>query len=131
MISNCIARKTSFLIRTGLSLARFSTQNLAYTKGKPAQNLINLSIGEVFDQMTHKYHNHIFLNSYSQNISFTYQKAHELSLSLATALVKNLGLKPKDRIGIYSYNKWEWTIIQMAAAMADLILVNINPAYQS
>ncbi len=76
MISNCIARKTSFLIRTGLSLAHFSTQNLAYTKGKPAQNLINLSIGEVFDQMTHKHPDHIFLNSYSQNVSFTYQKAH-------------------------------------------------------
>jgi fatty-acyl-CoA synthase len=46
-------------------------------------------------------------------------------------MIKNLGLKPKDRIGIYSYNKWEWFIIQLAAAMADLILVNINPAYQS
>jgi len=40
-------------------------------------------------------------------------------------------LKPKDRIGIYSYNKWEWFIIQIAAGLADLILVNINPAYQS
>jgi len=54
-----------------------------------------------------------------------------MALSLATGMIKNLGLKPKDRIGIYSYNKWEWVIIQMAAAMADLILVNINPAYQS
>ena len=81
--------------------------------------------------MTHKYPDNIFLNSYSQNVSFTYQKAHELSLSLATSLIKNLGLKPKDRIGVYSYNKWEWVIIQMAAGIADLILVNINPAYQS
>lgn len=46
-------------------------------------------------------------------------------------MIKKLGLKPKDRIGIYSYNKWEWFIMQIAAAMADLILVNINPAYQS
>ena len=81
--------------------------------------------------MTEKYPDNIFINSYSQNISFTYQKAHETALSLATGLIKNLGLKPKDRIGVYSYNKWEWVIIQMAAAMADLILVNINPAYQS
>jgi fatty-acyl-CoA synthase len=54
-----------------------------------------------------------------------------LSLQLATGMITKLGLKPKDRIGIYSYNKWEWVIIQMAAAMADLILVNINPAYQA
>jgi fatty-acyl-CoA synthase len=50
---------------------------------------------------------------------------------LATGLIQSFGLKPKDRIGIYSYNKWEWYIVQMAAAIADLILVNINPAYQS
>jgi fatty-acyl-CoA synthase len=50
---------------------------------------------------------------------------------LATGLITKLGLKPKDRVGVYSYNKWEWFIIQIAAAMADLILVNINPAYQA
>ncbi len=70
-------------------------------------------------------------NSYSQNVSFTYEKAYKTALSLATGLIKNIGLKPKDRIGVYSYNKWEWLIIQLAAAMADLILVNINPAYQA
>ena len=46
-------------------------------------------------------------------------------------MVKNFDLKPKDRIGIYAYNRYEWVVVQMAAAMADLILVNINPAYQS
>lgn len=76
MISNCIARKVSFLIRRGTYLAAFSTQKLAYTKGKDAQNLINFSIGQLFDQITHKYPDNIFLNSYSQNVSFSYQKAH-------------------------------------------------------
>jgi fatty-acyl-CoA synthase len=46
-------------------------------------------------------------------------------------LVKSFGLKPKDRVGIYAYNKWEWVVVQLAAAIADLILVNINPAYLS
>lgn len=50
---------------------------------------------------------------------------------MATGLVNKFQLKPKDRIGIYAYNKYEWVAIQLAAAMADLILVNINPAYQS
>lgn len=81
--------------------------------------------------MTEKYPSNICVNSYSQNVSFSYEKTHQIALSLATGLIKNLGLIPKDRIGIYSYNKWEWFIIQIAAAMADLILVNINPAYQS
>ena len=33
-------------------------------------------------------------------------------------------------MGIYSPNKAEWTMLQFAAARADLILVNVNPAFQ-
>lgn len=40
-------------------------------------------------------------------------------------------MKPKDRIAIYAYNNYQWYLVQLAAALADLILVNINPAYQS
>ena len=41
-----------------------------------------------------------------------------------------LGLQKGDRIGIYSPNRWEWTVVQFAAARADLILVNLNQAFQ-
>jgi fatty-acyl-CoA synthase len=93
--------------------------------------LINVSLGETFTLTTEKYPDLVAINSYSQNVTMTYEQAFKKSLELATALIKKLHLKPKDRIGIYSYNKWEWYIIQMAAGLADLILVNINPAYQS
>ena len=43
----------------------------------------------------------------------------------------SLGLEKGDRVGIYSPNNAEWTVIQMATARADLILVNVNPAFQS
>jgi fatty-acyl-CoA synthase len=42
-----------------------------------------------------------------------------------------LGLEPGDRVAIWSPNKAEWTLTQYAAARAGLILVTINPAYQS
>ncbi len=41
----------------------------------------------------------------------------------------SLGLQKGDRVGIYSPNCAEWTIVQMACARADLILVNVNPAF--
>ena len=41
-----------------------------------------------------------------------------------------LGLQKGDRVGIYSPNKAEWTLLQFAASRADLILVNVNPAFQ-
>ena len=34
-------------------------------------------------------------------------------------------------MGIYSPNNAEWTTLQYACARADLILVNVNPAFQS
>lgn len=50
----------------------------------------------------------------------------ELAFSLLA-----LGLEAGDRVGIYSPNCAEWTLVQMACARADLILVNVNPAFQA
>jgi fatty-acyl-CoA synthase len=41
-----------------------------------------------------------------------------------------MGLNKKDRVGIYAPNRLEWMLLQYATALDDLILVNINPAYQ-
>ena len=42
-----------------------------------------------------------------------------------------LGLRPGERIGIWSPNRSEWVLTMFAAARAGLILVNINPAYRA
>ena len=42
-----------------------------------------------------------------------------------------LGLKPGDRVGLWSPNRIEWVLTQYATAKAGLILVNINPAYRA
>ena len=81
--------------------------------------------------MTDKYPQRIILNSYEQNRSFTYEEITKLAVKLALGIKKQFNLQPKDRIGIYSLNKWEWYVVQLAAAFADLILVNINPSYRS
>jgi len=49
---------------------------------------------------------------------------------VAQSLITNLGLEKGDRIGIYSPNSAEWTLLQFAAARAGLILVNVNPAFR-
>ena len=41
-----------------------------------------------------------------------------------------LGLRPGDRIGIWSPNNIEWIITQFASAKVGLILITINPAYR-
>lgn len=41
------------------------------------------------------------------------------------------GLRPGERVGIYSPNCAEWTVPQYGAALAGLVLVNLNPAYRA
>jgi fatty-acyl-CoA synthase len=41
------------------------------------------------------------------------------------------GIGKGDRVGIWSPNRAEWTLVQYATAQLGAILVNINPAYRS
>jgi fatty-acyl-CoA synthase len=43
----------------------------------------------------------------------------------------SLGLQRGDRVGVWSPNCAEWTIVQYAAAKIGAILVTINPAYRA
>lgn len=82
-------------------------------------------------QMTERNPSKIALHCYEQNRSLTYEELTNVAVRLAQGLLKQFQLEPKDRIGVYSLNKWEWYVLQLAASFADLILVNINPSYRS
>ena len=47
------------------------------------------------------------------------------------AVCSSAGLQPGDRVGIWSPNYAEWTLVQYATAEIGVILVNINPAYRT
>ncbi len=61
---------------------------------------------------------------------WTYDEFYEATRRIATALIER-GTKPGDRVGLWSPNSAEWTMIQYAAAQVGAILVNINPAYRT
>src|SRR5581483_12272773 len=60
---------------------------------------------------------------------WTWRELREQADEFAAGLLA-LGLKPGERIGIWSLNRAEWALTQFAAAKAGLILVTINPAYR-
>lgn len=68
------------------------------------------------------------LVSQHQKVEFTYEQLNDKVDAVAQSLIA-LGLQRGDRVGIYSPNRWEWTVLQFAAARADLILVNVNPSF--
>jgi fatty-acyl-CoA synthase len=65
-----------------------------------------------------------------QGVRLTFAALRHEADSLAAGLIA-LGLKPGDRVGIWSPNRIEWVLTQYATAKAGLILVNINPGYRA
>ncbi|HOV18616.1 MAG TPA: AMP-binding protein, partial [Ottowia sp.] len=99
-------------------------------KGASSPALIEQTIGAFFDDMARRHADREALVVVHQKRRFTYRQLQTESRRLASALL-GLGLKPGDRIGIWSHNNAEWVLMQLATAMAGLVLVNINPAYRT
>ncbi|MGB1648574.1 MAG: AMP-binding protein [Cycloclasticus sp.] len=103
---------------------------LSYDYGVSDVPLVGKTIGNVFDETANRFPNKTALISRHQHIRWSYQEYKEQVDAFAAGLIE-LGLKPGERIGIWSQNKAEWAVVQFATAKAGLILVNINPAYRS
>ncbi len=105
------------------------TQALSYAHGASAVPLLGETIGAHFDRTIARWGNQPGLIARQQDIRWTYRDLGEHVDAFAAGLLA-LGLKPGERIGIWSPNNAEWVVTQFATAKAGLILVNINPAYR-
>jgi len=103
---------------------------LSYAKGGASLPLITSTIGDIFDQTVSKYPNNDALVVAHQKIHYNYKELQEKVDVCARAFI-GLGLKKGDRLGIWSLNRAEWVIVQIATSKVGIILVNINPAYRS
>ncbi|WP_420475696.1 AMP-binding protein [Noviherbaspirillum sp. ST9] len=101
----------------------------SYDQGSRETPLIEQTIGDFFDGMASRFPDNEALVSCHQQIRTTYRQLQQESNRLASALLES-GLRPGDRIGIWSHNNAQWLLTQIATAKAGLILVNINPAYR-
>ncbi|WP_225785253.1 AMP-binding protein [Xenophilus sp. Marseille-Q4582] len=102
----------------------------SYARGATEPALIEHTIGDFFDAMVAKQPDALALVSRHEGVRRSYRELQAESNRLASALLK-AGLKPGDRIGIWSHNNLAWVLMQIATAKAGLILVNINPAYRT
>jgi fatty-acyl-CoA synthase len=102
----------------------------SYVHGASNQPLIGETIGRHFDHIAGRFPDRPALVVRHQDIRLSYAELQKRVDALAAGFIA-LGLKPGDRIGIWSPNNLEWVLTQFATAKAGLILVNINPAYRS
>ena len=70
------------------------------------------------------------LVSRHQEIRWSYAEFHARVRRLAEGLVA-AGFGVGDRVGLWSPNLAEWTLLQYATAEIGVVLVNVNPAYRT
>ena len=104
-------------------------QQLSYVHGAHDVPLIGEPIGRFLSKIAVQYADNEALVVRHQNIRWTYKEFDARVTRLAAHLLA-LGLRPGDRVGIWSQNCAEWVLTQFATARAGLIMVNINPAYR-
>jgi fatty-acyl-CoA synthase len=63
------------------------------------------------------------------NVRWSWNELDRRVDRVAEALI-DLGIGPGEHVGIWSMNCPEWVVIQLAAARAGVVLVNVNPAYR-
>jgi fatty-acyl-CoA synthase len=105
------------------------TQALSYAGGPSSVALLGETIGAHFDRTVARWADRPALIARQQGIHWTWRELGERVDAFAAGLIA-LGLRPGERIGIWSPNNAEWVVTQFATAKAGLILVNINPAYR-
>ncbi len=102
---------------------------LSHDAGATRPPLLDETIGDNLARTTEAFADHEALVECATGRRWTYREFHEATRRIATALLDR-GTRPGDRIGIWSPNSAEWTMIQYATAQVGAILVNINPAYR-
>jgi fatty-acyl-CoA synthase len=102
---------------------------LSYAHGACDETLLGETIGHNLERTTARVPDSDALVSVHQGIRYTYAQFGEAVDRLASGLLA-AGLHKGDRVGVWSPNRAEWTLVQYATAKLGVILVNINPAYR-
>jgi len=101
----------------------------SYVHGAHDVPLIGETIGSFLAGIALRHGSNDALVVPHQQVRWTYAELDERVTRLAAGLLA-LGLRPGDRVGIWSQNCAEWVLVQFATARAGLVMVNINPAYR-
>jgi fatty-acyl-CoA synthase len=103
---------------------------LSYAHGTYPEPLLGETIGHNFERTVERVPDAEALVSFSQGVRFTYAQLNDAVDRLAGGMLEG-GLRKGDRVGVWSPNRAEWTLVQYATAKIGVILVNVNPAYRA
>lgn len=102
----------------------------SYDAGPVDTPLLEETIGANFERTVRSYPDFEALVDVAGGRRWTYAELNAEIDCVARALMA-AGIQAGDRVGIWSPNCPEWTILQYATAKVGAILVSVNPAYRT
>ena len=103
---------------------------LSYASGVDEPPLLDQTIGDNLAATVHRFGDRAALIECATGRRWTYAEFFEATRRIAIGLLQR-GIRPGDRVGVWSPNTAEWAMIQYATAQIGAILVTINPAYRT
>jgi len=103
---------------------------LSYAHGVAETPLLGETLGENLRRTVEAHGDREALVVRAQGYRATYRELWDATTEAALGLLA-LGVQRGDRVGVWSPNRYEWVVLQYAAARAGAVLVNINPAYKT
>jgi fatty-acyl-CoA synthase len=102
----------------------------SYARGADSPELLQETMGANLERTAAQFADRDALVSCHQERRYTYAELNDAVDELARGLLAT-GIQVGDRLGLWSPNCAEWTLVQYATAKLGVILVNINPAYRT
>ncbi|MBB6171427.1 fatty-acyl-CoA synthase [Nocardiopsis mwathae] len=102
----------------------------SYASGASPQPLLGDTIGENLDRTVATFPRREALVDVVSGRRWTYARFGAAVDAVALGLLA-MGVERGDRVGIWSPNRPEWSLVQYATAKVGAIMVNINPAYRA
>ncbi|CAI4223220.1 unnamed protein product [Auanema sp. JU1783] len=112
------------------AMAQAQPSRKSYVHGCSQTPLLFETVGERLRLSADRVPDKEFVIFKRDGIRKTYQQLLKDAERLAWGLL-HLGVEKGDRVGIWGPNTYEWVTCQFATALAGMVMVNINPSYQS
>jgi fatty-acyl-CoA synthase len=102
----------------------------SYDAGPDSPPILEETIGHNFERIAATNPDDEALVEVAGNRRWTYAELNA-EIDLIARGLMSLGVQRGERVGIFSPNCGEWTVVQYATAKIGAILVTINPAYRT
>lgn len=105
---------------------------ISYDCGIGNRPLLYKTISQQLRETAHKYPTSYAVYSEHEGIRLTYTEFLARAEQMAAGLLSlDYKFEKNARVGVFAPNLVDYYVAQMACSMADLVLVNINPAYRA